>query len=743
MILAPLALLLLSCRGGEQESSPTVEFYVSPAGNDVWSGTLAQPNPAGDDGPFRTLPRARQAVRAVLQSQTLPAGGISVWLRRGTYPLSESFILDSLDSGRPGAPIRWRAFPGESVRITGGQAIAGFAPVADPAVLARLSPDAQERVLQVDLGAQGITDYGELAMVGMGLPLQPAPLELFFAGQPMTLARYPNDGWLIIDDVPQTGVKRLHQGVSHTPKDGIPRGRHYGRFTYAGERPTRWQPDPDIWLRGYWSWDWADAHIRVARIDTTTRTIYPAEPHYHYGYTRGQRFYFRNILEELDMPGEYYLDRGTGMLYLWPPALVDTAEAFVSLLDSALVVLDGASYVSIEGLVFAGTRGNAVEIRGGAHNRLAGCTIRNIGNIGVVVQEGSDNGVLSCDIYDTGDGGIRLDGGDRLTLTPGRLYATNNHIFRFSRLNLTYRHAVYLMGAGNIARHNRIHDAPHEAIYFGGNENLIEFNEIFDIVQETGDAGAIHTGRDYTWRGNVIRHNYFHDLHGPGLFGVMGVYLDDFMSGTTVYGNLFYRAGRAVFLGGGRDNLVENNVFVDCEASVHIDARGTTWARYYFDGTYTVLTERMHAVSYDQPPYSERYPELLGYYDDDPALPKNNRVLRNVSWSGTWLDIEDGVDASLLHMEGNVIADSVLCYWRGPEVKDALTGTIFTRADTNFVRKLAGNWLIPGDPGFVDAANGDFRLRADAPAFERGFRPIPIDSIGLVLDEFRTQLPAR
>jgi hypothetical protein len=188
---------------------------------------------------------------------------------------------------------------------------------------------------------------------------------------------------------------------------------------------------------------------------------------------------------------------------------------------------------------------------------------------------------------------------------------------------------------------------------------------------------------------------------------------------------------------------VNNLIICNSEASVHIDARGTTWAKYYFDGTYNVLTERMQAVNYDQPPYSERYPELLGYYDDDAAVPKNNRVLRNISMSQKWLDIEDGVDVGLLQMENNLIADSIVCYWRGPELKDALTGTVYTRQDREFVSKLSGNKLIAEDPGFVDAANRDFRLRENSPAFELGFQSLPMDSIGLYIDEFREQLPDR
>ena len=706
-------------------------FFVAKNGNDSWSGKLKAPDQAKTDGPFATLARAREAIRALKASNTLSPGGITIYVRGGTYTLDKTFELTALDSGTERFPVLWRAYPGETVKFIGGKTISGFGKVTDPDVLSRFDPSARGHVLQIDLKRQGISDFGEIKMTGMGLPIQPTGLELFFKGKAMTLARYPNKGWLTIVQVPQSGKKMIYRGASHTPKDGIPRGRHYGRFVYPGHRPERWQKMDDIWMHGYWTWDWADAYIKIDKMDLKKNEIYPAEPHNRYGYTKGQRFYFLNILEELDSPGEYYLDRKTGILYFWPPQPIKKGDAFISILESVMLHLQNTANVTVEGFVFEGSRAGGIQVDGGHSNKVKSCVIRNIGNVGVIINGGTNNGVQGCEIYDTGDGGIQIKGGDRLTLTPGHNYADNNHIHRFSRIDLTYRHAIRINGVGNVASHNLIHDAPHEAIYFSGNEHVIEYNEIYDIVRETGDSGAIHTGRDYTWRGNIIRYNYFHDLHGPGLFGVMGVYLDDFMSGTTVYGNIFYRAGRAVFLGGGRDNIVENNVFIDCEASVHIDARGTTWAKNYFDGRYTALTDRMKAVHYDQPPYSERYPELLTYYDDDPAVPKNNKVLRNVSYSKKWLDIEDGVDPQLVEMKDNVIADSILCYWRGPEVKDAPTGTIYTRDDADFMQKLEGNLVITGNPGFVNIKNRDFRLRKDSPAWQVGFKEIPVEKIGL------------
>ncbi|MEO2046854.1 MAG: hypothetical protein ABGX16_09810 [Pirellulales bacterium] len=91
------------------------------------------------------------------------------------------------------------------------------------------------------------------------------------------------------------------------------------------------------------------------------------------------------------------------------------------------------------------------------------------------------------------------------------------------------------------------------------------------VCLETDDVGAFYMGRDWTARGNHIRYNYFHHLgHGGKGIGVMAIYLDDWASGTTILGNLCVQAGRAVLIGGGRDNLVQNNLFVDCVPSMLI-----------------------------------------------------------------------------------------------------------------------------------------------------------------------------
>ena len=638
-------------------------LFLGPGGDDANPGTLSRP--------FATLERARDALRALKKQDKLAPGGAVVWLQGGVYSLKQTFELTAEDSGTAEAPITYAAVPGAEVRLLGGQVVTGWRAVSDPAIITRLPAESRSHVLEADLPAQGISDFGELKPRGMGRPGYPAALELFFQDKPMQLARWPNEGWVKIA--------------------GVPAGPKGGKFAYSGDRPRRWTQAKDIWVHGYWTWDWADSYERVKAIDLDARVIETAPPHGVYGYKKGHRFYALNLLEELDAPGEWYLDRQTGRLYFWPPAKVAAGRPTVSVLET-LISLKNTKHVAIRGLTLEAARGTAVVMQGGAENRIADCRLRNLGNKGVTINGGDHNIVSGCDIYQTGDGGIVLAGGARKTLTAAHNEAINNHIHDYSLWTRTYRPAIAVSGVGNRVAHNLIHDAPHMGILLSGNEHVIEFNELHHVCMETDDVGAFYMGRDWTQRGNIVRFNYFHDLGGHGGVGTMAVYLDDWSSGTLVYGNVCYKAGRAVLIGGGRNNTVENNIFVDCTPAVHVDSRGLGWAKYYFDGSNNTLVDRMKAMNATEPPYSKRYPELTTLYQDQPALAKYNKIVRNISVGGRWLDLRDGLTTKIV------------------EVKDNLVGE---------------------DPHFVDAAKQDFRLQGDSPAFKLGFKPIPFEKIGL------------
>lgn len=673
-----ICILLSSC-------STKKVFYVSSTGSDQNKGTKSHP--------FASLERAKSEIG---KNAGRP---ITIFLREGYYSLQESFILEEMNS-QNGAPLLVSAYAGEEVHIIGGQEISGFKPLNKQSEASqRIEVGFRDNILQLDLKALGIHDYGEILARGFGRDIQASGLELYFNEKPMTLSRWPNKDWANVEEVPESlGGKG---------------------FTYSGNRPANWTHTNDIWLHGYWKWDWSDSYVKVASIDTLGKVIMTDFPYSNYPYTKGKRFYAFNLLEELDEPGEWYLDRETGILYFWPPSDPEKAKMHISLLRKPIIQLSEAINVTLKNLILEYTCGAGVEIIGGSGNVVEDCILRNIGTVAVSIGKlkanigtelydnplyngnaGTGNGIEGCEIYSTGEGGILLGGGDRKTLSPGKNFAINNNIYGCSRWVRTYRAGIFMYGVGNLVAHNLIHDLPHTAVFFWGNDHLLEYNEIHHVCMETGDAGAFYIGRDWTQRGSTIRYNYFHHLRGvlghSGFIDVMGIYLDDWASGVNIFGNVFYKAGRSIMIGGGRDNIVDNNIIIDGNPALHIDARGLGWAKYYFDGSNNTLFERLKLVNPLEPPFGTRYPELTTILEEDPVLPKGNKVMRNIQSGGRWIDLRNGVNDSIVYFQDNMInADSS-----------------FYKTDHNKIQFLEGEGLYPA-----------------------GFQHIPIDLIGLIKED--------
>lgn len=609
--------VLLSALAVSAGQAASLILYVSPQGHNDAPGTRAHP--------LATLTGARDRIRSLRAAGQLPAQGVTVWLRGGVYQLHQPFSLTAADDTSP-VPVTYRNFGKEAVTLEGGQTVAGWMPVTDPAILARLAPAARGHVLQADFKAQGITDYGDLSPRGFGRPVTPAGMELFFHHTPMTLARWPNPGqWATIAGT------AADQGSNH--------------FSYSSDEPSRWVHDDDVWVHGYWGFDWADDYEQVQSIDVVHHTIQTMAPHSAFGYAPGHRWYALNILEELDQPGEWYLDRKRGLLYFWPPSDIHKGQPTVSL-ATALVQMNHVNHVTLRGLTLEDCRGTAVTITNGDQDILTHCIIQNSGNDAVSLEHDTRTGVSHCDITQSGDGGVFLSGGNRQTLAPGGDFVTDCRIWHYSRWDFTYYPGVSVNGVGNRVAHNLIYDAPHMAIFLSGNDNIVEYNEVHHVCQETGDAGAFYMGRDWTMRGNIVRFNEFHDLGGgTGLLGdtdVNAIYLDDMACGTLVYGNLCIRAGRGVLVGGGRDNTVENNVFEECKEGILLDARGLSWAaKSILPGGDWQMQQKLAAVPYNQPPYSTLYPHLANILQDDPGAPKYNLFQDNVAVDcPTFLNIE-------------------------------------------------------------------------------------------------------
>lgn len=670
------------------QAAEGLTLYVATNGNDAYSGRTA--TRTAKDGPFRSLERARDEIRKLKAAGPLPERGFTVEIQPGVYEFDKPLELTEADSGGDNAPIVWRAKAGGEVRFVGGRVVKGWKPVTDKAVLKRLAPATRDKVLVADLSALGIQDYGQPS--GGWVSPTGNNTELFFADQPMNIARWPNKGFAHVANV----TAELPVDVRGT------KGSMAAKIVYdpteIGDRIEAWRQERDLWLHGWWFWDWAEERQPVESIDPLNRLITLKQPPKHpFGYRKGQWFYAFNALCELDEPGEYYLDRQAHRLYFWPPSPVSKALATISVTPTLVSMKDTAN-VTWRGIIFETARNVPVTITNGQGNRLAACVIRNCGGYAVSMS-GTRNGVVGCDIYGCGSGGVVMDGGNRATLTHADNYVDNCHIHHYARWNRILKPAVNVNGCGNRVTHNLIDNAPHKAILFGGNDHLIEYNEIHSVVYESNDAGVMYGGYDWTMRGHQIRFNYLHHIYGFESRGCVGVYLDDMFSSANIFGNVFYKVPRAAFIGGGRDTTIENNVFVDCTPAIHVDARGLGWA----SGAYDTLVKRLKAMPYETDLWKMRYPGLAETLDQEPMAPHGNVVARNICVGGKWEEVEGKARPGVL-----------------------------------FVDNLVGE-----DPHFVDATKENFQLKSDSPAFKLGFQRLPIEKIGLYKDALRASWPVK
>ena len=693
-----------NAQAAKARASLPADFYVATDGNDTWSGKLGEPTPEKTDGPFRTLERARDEVRRRKASETRTAKGVTVVVRAGVYAFARTFTLEAEDSGTPEVPVMYQGCPGEKVTLAGGPTVPpeAFEPVMDAKVLERLDPAARGQVFQADLGTLGITDLSSFPVRYQGAPAAP---ELFFNDQRMTLARWPNEGWTTITRIIAPGSWSAPPTCDTSTEGGV--------FEYEGDRPARWNVEAGVWLHGYWCFDWHDEVIRVKSVDRERHQITLAAPSQYGIKPRNpspRRWCALNLLEELDRPGEYFIDRNTGVLYFWPPAPLPGARIVLSTLKGPIVAVRDATGVVLRGFIVEATLGNGIEVSGGSGVRIQACEVRNTRELGINVSGGTAHKVQACDVHDTGTGGIRLSGGNRKTLTPAGHEAVNNHIWRFSRHKPTYSNALLLQGVGNRAAHNLIHDAPHQAIGVRGNDHIFEYNIVHHVCMETDDCGAYYKGRNPSCRGNIIRYNFWHHIGSPMGHGNAAVYFDDGDGGDTVFGNIFFRCGEpgkgrfgTVFSHGGHDNLAENNIFIECRRALGSAPWNDKRWKEAVNGGHGCdwQTRLLKEVDITRPPYTTRYPALVGFINPRPGQPRVNRAVHN-----------------LIVMCADVSSGN----WQVPP---------------------EDNWITDRDPGFVNAAKGDFRLKGNSQVFAKlpGFEPIPFEKIGLVEDELRSTAP--
>jgi hypothetical protein len=707
-----------------------VELYVAPNGSDAWSGT--RPQPAPNDGPFATLGRAQAEVRKLKADGKL-TDGATVYVRGGVYELAAPLTLGPEDSGTPEHPVVYRAYSDEKPSLVGARKVTGFKPY-------------KGGILQCDL---------------RGTPLEKVAFrQLFFRGERMVLARYPN-----VDPTDP------HFGTwAHVLSVDGPNVKDH--FTCTDDVIKDWTRIDRAQVCIHPAYGWAWNIVPIKSVDRETKTITLGR-NVSYDLRVGDRYYVQNLFEELDAPGEWYLDADTSTLYFWPPADLAEGDVLAPVIDT-VIAMEGAGNVVVRGFTIEACDGSAVTLKDCESCLIAQSTIRNCGAWGVTVAGGHRSGARGNDIYWTGAGGVSLAGGDRKTLERGDNFADNNYIHHIACFQRTYNTGVNINGCGNTASHNLIHDCYHQGILMGGNDNTVEYNVIHHTNLGSEDTGGLYmSSRDYTARGNVIRWNTFHHVGGFGKANswqpvqdgkvkfeyphfTWGIYLDAPEVGCTMFGNVLYSVPVCgMFNHEGRDNIWENNLIVDAPAF------------QVSSGNYPDLDEQSYSYvkalrekgGYDV--YLKHYPELATY-TDDPAThhtcapgqfvrniiyytPEGGKMMRErnkSAWDGgqlVWTFSGSRSAFEGFRFDGN-------CVYGPPDLP--LRFSLTLRPDA---RKLLSwdEWRALGqdahslldDPEFVDAAKGDYRLRPDSPALKLGFQPIPFDKMGPYQDELRATWP--
>ena len=705
---------------GAEAMPEVVALYVATNGNDAWSGSLPAPNADGTDGPHATLTRARDAIRELKAAGPLKQP-VTVMIRGGTYYLAQPLSFGPEDSGSADCPITYAAYQAERPVLSGGRVITGWQPYRDKIVQCSLP--------EVKAGRWRFR-------------------QLFFRGQRQVRSRWPNrdsedplyGGWGFIEAEIADGDKR--------------------------PAAFRWQPDtePRHWASPaqaevmVFPWRcWVNDLIPVKQVDRAKRLLNlgrEALPAWM-PVTKGNRFRVENVLEELDEPGEWCLDTEAGTLFFWPPAdTIDSGEVLAPVTDR-LVELVGrpdkpVHHVRISGLTFTCTlsawpeqrhpnfhapvlRGEALRLQNAEHCSVTRNLVSEVGGDGIRLQDACSHNVIeNNEIAYTGGQGVSFSstnstgngycGRDLKRLKQQaaeksrmvRNTVSNNHIHH---CGIIEKHGAGVLVWGinsvdNVISHNLIHHVAHSGLTAqdGFGRLIIEYNEMHDLCLEIADCGGIFTNR---WlivdddkdlvNGNLIRHNLIRDAIGCGAYTspaqpmaagarradgriwtpyyTWGIYFDNSAIGVTVYGNICAGntlGGISMPVGHPRNNLVENNIFAGSSIrQMDLKVSGS----------------------------GNRFIRNIVYYDHPTA------ALLNTGGGGVRqcdYNVYFHTGGKKLRVKG--VAGESLDAWR---------------------KKGHDTHSVVADPLFVDPDGGDFRLKPESPALELGFKPLPVDRIGL------------
>ena len=647
------------------------------------------------DCPYKTIADAIAGAKEIKSEYGLGENGIRIMMRGGEYELDSTLNLSGEQmSGTLMQPIVICAYNGENVAIKGSKKID-----AENAVISgdlRIPDSAKGKVYEIPLGF----DTASIESFDYTAPAEKYT-NVLYDGEVQTLAKYPNDGWLKTSGVYNKDGTKLN--TDSGTWDNIRQNENYVWLDAADSHISYWQNVRNAWCEGYWYKYWTWENTGLLGVDTATSRIKISVP--EKGVIDANRdFRIYNLLEELDSPGEWYIDNDAKKLYFYPPkSFSPDADIEVTYLNDALINADGIHDVVFDSLVLGNSPGEAVTVKNSKRVDFAYCGIGNTGANGITISKSDSISVHDSKIFNTGAVGVMIDScGTISNLTRCENEIKNCDIHDFGKVSRSYTPGVRIAASVGVdVLNNEIHEGTHSAMIYSGSEIRIEYNEIYNVLTMAADAGAIYSGRSYIDRGNEIKYNYLHDIYDNVNIKepVVGIYLDDQLSGTAVESNILYKVDSGIFLSGGRDTVIRNNIIAEKTAADYNETDGryaimlrTSGLMPHRQSMVMDMLSMIEGLDLSSPGW-QKYPYVNVYPKDNPGAPVRDIVENNVIWN----------------------------HHRLKKYSD------FENWST------VGEKLVNStDPGFVNAAEGNLNLKDDSGVFEKlsGFEKIPFDEIG-------------
>ncbi len=611
-------------------SAQTQYIYVSTDGNDSNGGT--------EEAPLATLEAAKQ--KAV---ELISENDVVIRFAEGTYPFQKCVSFDGKEfDGTHKVTIQ-----GDGDVVFSGTKkldISQFQKVSDEKILKRLPESTRYLVGVLDLAKQGVTksQVDFISHLESGGQVT-APVGVYLNNKKQKLSRWPNSGYMEFEqnDIVSAGARRRWDTSGDRFKGG--------KWKYNAANPSRWAEAEDACIEGYFGSDYFYEWNPIQSIDPETRTITQWQ-WTMYGIKAKGRWAATNLLEEIDLPGEWYIDRNTLLMYYYPPYKLDPQEDALELavMEESFISLNKINGFEISGIHFD-KFGNkfAIDIESSSNIHIDGAEFTYTAGGGVEIKRGKNIVIENCLMYYTENPGIQIrNSGNRTTLETSNILIKNNTFYRVATTEL---HAINLYGnatsplidqyssVGVVITQNTFHGVE-AAVWLNGVDCEVSYNEAYNAIRNTADATVMGFGRSWANYGNQWNYNYIHDF-GPlnfknPTYGNYGIFWDDLVCGQTAKGNIIFNnymnRSEGISIGGGRDHDVEDNIFIKSQQPI----KGQDRTNRAGDYTKNDAALAINQLGEDAGLFYAKYPTSGKYLiediiKDNGFIPKNNTIKNN------------------------------------------------------------------------------------------------------------------